>query len=79
MGGDISRFIERGEQSRQLTVGAQRAMKKKEKKKKTGGRRGDQRKKVERTPLHTTRDFQSIFRWAVEAHAQRRKIITLKS
>lgn len=77
MGGDISRFIERGEQSRQLTVGAQRAMKKKGRK--PGGRRGDQRKKVERTPLHTTRDFQSIFRWAVEAHAQRRKIITLKS
>lgn len=73
MGGDISRFIERGERSRQLTVGAQRAKKKKERKKKEKG------KKVEPTPLHTTREFQSIFRWAVEGHAQRRKIITLKS
>lgn len=37
MGGDISRFIERGEQSRQLTVGAQRAMKKKGRKPGGGG------------------------------------------
>ena len=75
MGGDISRFFERRERFRQLTLGAQRAKKKEN----WGGGGGDQRKKVERTPLHTTREFQSIFRWAVEAHAQRRKIITLKS
>lgn len=39
---------------------------------------GTKRKRLERTPLHSTRVFQSIFRWALQAHAQRRTIITLK-
>lgn len=37
------------------------------------------KRQMERTPLHSTRELQSIFRFsAVQAHAQRRTIIALK-
>lgn len=55
MGGDISRFIERGEQSRQLTVGAQRAMKKKEKKENWGEEGGPKEKGGTDTVTHDKR------------------------